>query len=48
MHPKAELAIYALTIKHQCGAWAARRFAYKRGISGLYRLAQQLEATKYL
>lgn len=46
MHHQAALALKALRIKQTCGGFAARRFAAKHGVLGLFRLAQQLEAVK--
>lgn len=46
MSPQAALAFKALQIKSRCGAYAARRFAARHRISGLFRLIQQLEAVK--
>ena len=44
IHPLAKLALKAVVIKKQCGAYAARRYAEKRGVMQLYRLASQLDA----
>ena len=46
MHDQAVLAFKALKLKRRCGSFAARRFAYHRGVLGLYRMVQQLEAVK--
>ncbi len=40
----AVMALKAVAIKKQCGAYAARRYAEKQGISYYYRLACQLDA----
>ena len=40
----AQLALRALAMRSSCGEYAARRYAERRGISGLYRLACQLAA----
>ena len=37
-------AIRAVHIRRQCGRFAASQYARKHGVSGLYRLALQLEA----
>lgn len=37
-------AIRAVQIRRQCGRFAASQYARKHGVSGLYRLALQLEA----
>lgn len=47
MSHDAALAIRALSIKRSCGPWAARHFAMKNKVLGLFRLVQQLEATKH-
>ena len=42
---QAAIALHAAqVIRPMCGSWAARRYAEKRGVLGLYRLACQLEA----
>lgn len=46
MHSQAVLAFRALKLKHRCGSFAARKFAAHRGVLGLYRIVQQLEAVK--
>lgn len=46
MSHQAALAFKALEIKSHCGAYAARRFAARHHISGLFRLIQQLEAVR--
>lgn len=43
MHHQAALALKALKIKAQQGPYAARRFAVRNHVLGLFRLAQQLE-----
>jgi hypothetical protein len=43
---QAYLAIKAVSIRKQCGRDAASKFASKNGVSSLYRLALQIEATK--
>ena len=48
LHPHAALAIKAVSIRKQCGRYAAARFAEKNGVRGLYRLALQLEASAAL
>lgn len=42
--PGAAMALKAVAIKKQCGAYAARRYAEKMGVMQLYRLARQLDA----
>ena len=37
-------AIRAVQIRRQCGRYAASQYARKHGVSGLYRLALQLES----
>ena len=44
IHPLAKLALKAVALHKQCGEFAARRFAEKRGVMQLYRLARQLDA----
>lgn len=46
MHQQAALALKALKIKSQQGPYAARRFAVRHNVLGLFRLAQQLEAVQ--
>lgn len=46
MHHQAALALKALKIKAQQGPYAARRFAARNHVLGLFRLAQQLEAVR--
>ena len=47
MHPQAELAIKAAKGFHTWGAFMARKFIAKRGVSPrLVRIARQLEAAK--
>ena len=46
MHHQAALALKALKIKAQQGPYAARRFAVRNKVLGLFRLAQQLEAVR--
>lgn len=43
--PAAKLAITAAVMRRDCGRWAARRWAEKRGVDmRLYRIACQLLA----
>jgi len=44
MTTQAQYAIKAVTIRKQCGRYAASQYARKHGVSSLYRLALQLEA----
>lgn len=46
MSKQAQLALKAVSIRKACGRYAASQFARKHGVSGLYRLAMQLEAVK--
>lgn len=46
MHTQAALALRALKIKAQQGPYAARRFAVRHNVLGLFRLAQQLQAVQ--
>lgn len=46
MSVDAALALKALDLRKTCGNHAARVFAHKHGISGLYRLACQLHAVR--
>lgn len=46
MHRQAALALKALKIKARQGPYAARRFAVRNHVLGLFRLAQQLEAVR--
>ena len=46
MHHQAAIALKALKIKAQQGPYAARRFAVRNKVLGLFRLAQQLEAVR--
>jgi len=43
-HPQAAMALRAVALRHNCGRYAAARFAMKRGVFPLYRLACQLQA----
>lgn len=43
---QATMAMRALTMRKSCGNHAARVFAQRHGISGLYRLACQLHAAR--
>lgn len=44
IHPLAAIALKAVKLRPTIGAWAASRFAEKRGAASLYRLARQLDA----
>jgi hypothetical protein len=44
IHPMAQIALHAVALRPSIGAWAAYRFAQKRGAQNLYRLARQLDA----
>lgn len=46
MSEQAALALKALRIKAQQGPYAARRFAIRHHVLGLFRLAQQLQAVQ--
>ena len=46
MSYQAQMALKAVALRKTCGRYAASQFARKHGVSGLYRLAQQLEAVK--
>ena len=46
MSARASLALRALSLRSTSGAWAARRFAERNGVAGLYRLACQLHAAR--
>ena len=44
MSYQAQMALKAVALRKTCGRYAASQFARKNGVSGLYRLALQLEA----
>lgn len=48
MHPQAALALFAVKTYHQCGPYAARKYAASHNIFGLYRLARQLESMRHV
>lgn len=47
MHPQAQQALRAVKMVKQCGPYAARQYAIKNGVLPLFRLALQLEATRF-
>jgi hypothetical protein len=49
LHPQAHHAVRAAKNVKSWGRFAARRYCERRGVPlGLYRLARQLEALRYL